>query len=347
MDPIHRNPLGLSGKRAHPAGNKISPRWELVLCPLGTTGQSLSSGWRARLWRFCLKSVTNPLVFCLSWGFLFFWVAGVLLLSGISRIFEAKPVDVMFKLKSLLIVSALATVSLCGVAQTRVIAHRGYWDTENSAQNSLSALRLADSLGVYGSEFDVQMTADGKLIVNHDDSIPGYNIFRTRYSRLKKVRLANGEPIPTLQAYLEEGKKLTTRLILELKPHPTAEQENRAVARTVRLVRRLGLQDRVEYISFSLNICKRLVALTPQSSIAYLNGELSPRALQPLGIRGIDYHYTVIDRHPEWVDEARRLGMTVNVWTVDKPEDIRRMIDRKVDFITTNRPVETRELLKR
>lgn len=40
----------------------------------------------------------------------------------------------------------------------KVIAHRGYWKTPSSAQNSLRALELADSIGVYGSEFDVWLT---------------------------------------------------------------------------------------------------------------------------------------------------------------------------------------------
>ena len=47
----------------------------------------------------------------------------------------------------------------------KVIAHRGYWKTPSSAQNSLRALELADSIGVYGSEFDVWLTKDDVLIV--------------------------------------------------------------------------------------------------------------------------------------------------------------------------------------
>ena len=53
-------------------------------------------------------------------------------------------------------------------AQTQVIAHRGFWKTEGSAQNSITALEKAAEEKLYGSEFDVQVTLDGKLIVNHD-----------------------------------------------------------------------------------------------------------------------------------------------------------------------------------
>lgn len=58
----------------------------------------------------------------------------------------------------------------------KVIAHRGYWKTPSSAQNSLRALELADSIGVYGSEFDVWLTKDDVLIVNHDAVINGMDI---------------------------------------------------------------------------------------------------------------------------------------------------------------------------
>ena len=40
-------------------------------------------------------------------------------------------------------------------AQTRVIAHRGFWKTQGSAPNSITSFLKADSIGYYGSAFDV------------------------------------------------------------------------------------------------------------------------------------------------------------------------------------------------
>ncbi len=40
----------------------------------------------------------------------------------------------------------------CTAPTTQVIAHRGYWDTHGSAQNSLASLEKADEIGAYGSE---------------------------------------------------------------------------------------------------------------------------------------------------------------------------------------------------
>lgn len=57
--------------------------------------------------------------------------------------------------------------------QTKVISHRGYWKTEGSAQNSVTSFLKADSIGSYGSELDVWLTADSVLIANHDRVFKG------------------------------------------------------------------------------------------------------------------------------------------------------------------------------
>lgn len=231
-------------------------------------------------------------------------------------------------------------------AQTQVIAHRGFWKTEGSAQNSIMALEKAAEAQLYGSEFDVLMTADGKVVVNHDSSIEGMVIAETPYKKLKNIRIKNGEKLPTLKNYLKKGKKLDIQLILEAKPLPTKEMEDEAIAKMVKMVKKMGLEKQVEYISFSLNMCEQLAKLTPKSEIAYLEGNIAPSELKKKGINGIDYHLNVIlNKHPEWVEEAHRLGMKVNVWTVNNESDMKKLIDMKVDYITTDQPLELKNLL--
>ena len=231
-------------------------------------------------------------------------------------------------------------------AQTQVIAHRGFWKTEGSAQNSLASLEKAAEEKFYGSEFDVQVTLDGKLIVNHDEKFHGFVIAETPYSDLKKIRLKNGEKLPTLKKYLKLGKKQDIQLILEIKSHKSKEVEDRITAEIVKMVKKMHLEDKVEYISFSLNICEQLVKLTPASEIAYLDGDITPSELKKKGINGIDYNLRVLENHPEWIDEAHRLGMKVNVWTVNEEVMIKKFIDMKVDYITTDQPLEAQKLVK-
>lgn len=249
--------------------------------------------------------------------------------------------------KKLILTGACMMLAWICVAQTQVIAHRGFWKTEGSAQNSIASLQKAASAKVYGSEFDVQLTSDGVIVVNHDDTIDGLTIAQTSYDQLKNLKLKNGEKLPTLEDYLNEGKKLPgVQLILEIKPHQTKEQEDKIAAQAVRMVREAGMEKQVEYISFSMNICERIANLTPESEIAYLKSDIAPKLLHEKGINGIDYHYKALLKHPEWIKEAKSLGMKVNVWTVNKVEDMKRMIDMNVDYITTDMPLQAEQIIK-
>lgn len=254
------------------------------------------------------------------------------------------------KLKSILLTSVLwiAAYSTTQAQQTQVIAHRGFWKTTGSAQNSIAALAKADSIHCYGSEFDVWLTNDNQLVVNHDDTFKGVTIQDATANVCTAVRLDNGELLPTLRQYLEKGKQTNTRLILELKPHRTPEQETRAIQSIVQMIKDFGLEGRVEYITFSRHATKEFIRLAPQGTpVYYLNGDLPPQELKDWGCAGADYHFKVFRQHPEWIDECHRLGMKVNAWTVNKAEDMQWLIDHKVDFITTNEPVLLQQLLKK
>ncbi len=249
-------------------------------------------------------------------------------------------------MNKLLIPCAMLAFSLSTIAQTKIIAHRGYWKADGSAQNSITALVKAAEAKVYGSEFDVQLTADKNIVVNHDDSINGMAVSDVSYAKLKQVKLKNGELLPTLDDYLKAGKAHPSiKMILEIKPHRTADEENTVTALTVRKVKEMGMEDQVEYISFSMNICEQLVRLTPSSQISYLRSDVAPKDLKAKGINGIDYYYKVLAQKPEWIKEAHNLGMKVNAWTVNEPDDIRSMHNLNVDFITTDIPVEAKKIV--
>lgn len=231
-------------------------------------------------------------------------------------------------------------------AQTKIIAHRGYWDCEGSAQNSIAALNKAHEVGVYGSEFDVSITADGVLVVNHDDSYQGHVIETSTYDELKNLKLKNGENLPTLKAYLQQGKANPgTQLILEIKPHKRVVNEDKAVKEILKMVKKFKLEKQVEYISFSMNICKELIRRAPKAKVAYLGGEVSPQDLKTLGFTGLDYHHNVFKKNPTWINDAKAAGLTVNVWTVDDPALMKSLISQGVDYITTNQPVTLKKLL--
>lgn len=225
------------------------------------------------------------------------------------------------------------------IAQTQVIAHRGYWKAKNASQNSIAALIQADSIGCYGSELDVWLTKDNGLIVNHDPHYRGYGMETSTLATLKGFKLSNGESMPSLEEYLEAAKPLKIRLIIELKKHKKPKRETKAVEDIIKAVNIAGLNERVEYITFSLHALKEFIKMAPAGTpVYYLNGDLTPPELKATGCSGPDYNQSAFRNNPEWIKEAQELGMKVNVWTVNREEDMQWFLEQKVDFITTDMP---------
>lgn len=249
-------------------------------------------------------------------------------------------------MKKLIVMAAACLMTLAAAAQTKIVAHRGYWDCAGSAQNSITSLKLADKIGCYGSEFDVHLTKDGVIVVHHDQNVGKIDIQTSTYKALKKERLRNGEKIPTLEQYLDAGKDLSCKLVLEIKRQMVQSHEDSLVRQCVDLVKSKGLTDRIVWISFSGKACELLHQLLPDAHIQYLLGDWDPKTIKAKGLSGIDYEQKVLALHPEWIKECHDLGLVVNVWTVNDLNTINQFIKAGVDFITTNAPMEGLKLAK-
>ena len=251
----------------------------------------------------------------------------------------------MKKLASLLLAGL---VGLCAVAQPKVIAHRGYWNTDGSAQNSIRALVKADSIGCYASEFDVWMTVDSMIVVNHDPTVNGVDIQASTGKKVTAQKLKNGEHVPTLEEYLKVAATLPVRLVLEIKPQDSRSMERALVRKSLEMIKKYGLENRTDYITFSDNAYRELVKHAPKpGGVQFLNGDYVPAQVKATGGAGIDYSLKTLRKHPEWISEAHAMGLVVNVWTVNKEKDMKWCIEHKVDFITTNEPELLQSLLKK
>ncbi len=168
--------------------------------------------------------------------------------------------------KTIVLLIVFLTISMLSVqAQTKIIAHRGYWQTNGSAQNSLRSLEEAHRIGAYGAEFDVHLTSDNVLVIFHDDTIQGISIQDHPYSTIKDLTLSNGEPLPTLESYLQRSLTLPDiRLIFELKPHKTPERNREAARASVEMIRQMGLEDRTEYITFNNDAGLEFIRIAPR-----------------------------------------------------------------------------------
>lgn len=259
-------------------------------------------------------------------------------------------------MKKILLLSAMIAalfITQTAFAQKRqcgIVAHRGFWNCEEAgyAKNSLAALRCAQEAGFWGAEFDVNMTSDGVLIVYHDSDIKGKKIEKHPYSEFADFEIKNGEKIPTIDQYLEQGKLYPeTMLVYELKPHSSAEVEDRFIDLTIAKLEEHGLLDpeRVMFISFSLHICEVIAQRLPDFTVQYLDSNRNPDELADLGIDGVDYNQAVFKVHRKWYRKARKRDMSVNVWTVNHKKPIKKMLRLGVDMITTDNPLDAREIM--
>ena len=251
----------------------------------------------------------------------------------------------MKKISLFIIFCASSAYFSVNAQSSRVIAHRGYWRS-GVPENSIASLFAAQQLGIYGSEFDVWLTADGVAVIHHDAEIDGKKIETTPYSDIKDYILSNGETLPTLAVYLLAGaENQNTHLIMELKPHSDKQREDALVQEVFRLVEQYNVADHTEYISFSKNICRQLHILFPEAKISYLNGDMPPAEVKEQGWTGIDYKESVFREKPEWVAEAHTLGLTTNVWTVNTDESMEWCISHNINFITTDEPEKLANLI--
>jgi beta-glucanase (GH16 family)/glycerophosphoryl diester phosphodiesterase len=222
-----------------------------------------------------------------------------------------------------------------------VIAHRGAWKTKKLPQNSIAALKESIDLGCHGTEFDIRITADDSLVVNHDATHFGIAVESTPYKILAEKKLKNGEILPTLRSFLIEGMKnnLTTKLICEIKPSTIGVEKSRYIAqKVVDLVKDLGAEKYVEYISFSYDVLLKIKEVNPNAITQFLEGNKNPEQLKQDGINGLDYHYSVYQKNKSWIQSAKDQGLTLNAWTVNKPEDMDWFIASGFDYITTDEP---------
>jgi beta-glucanase (GH16 family)/glycerophosphoryl diester phosphodiesterase len=236
-----------------------------------------------------------------------------------------------------------------GFADNPVVAHRGAWKSKALPQNSIASLKHAIELRCTGSEFDVRLTADDSLVINHD---PDYNklpIEKSSYAALTAFRLANGEKLPTLREYIRAGLENNkhTRLVCEIKPSDIGKERGKTLAeKVVRMVNALNAQQMVVYISFDYDILKRIVELNPKANTQYLEGDRSPEQLKMDGISGADFHYSVYMGHPEWIESARQNHIALNAWTVNESAEMDWLLANGFDFITTNEPELLLERMK-
>ncbi|ADQ17928.1 glycerophosphoryl diester phosphodiesterase [Leadbetterella byssophila DSM 17132] len=249
----------------------------------------------------------------------------------------------MYKvLLSILFMSSVA------FGQNKVVAHRGAWKNTGAPQNSLESLKHSFELGCGGTEFDINMTKDGILVVNHDADYLGKRIEDHTYEELNQTKLKNGENLPLLEDFFKMSKKFKkTILFAEIKSAPSGAAKSAESAEKVyKMAKKYKALNRTIFISFSYPAVERLLTIDKKAHVQYLSGDKDPSTLKAAGVPGLDYNLGVLQKNPDWIKQAKSLGLSTNVWTVNKEDQMKYFLDAGIDFLTTDEPELALKLIK-
>jgi glycerophosphoryl diester phosphodiesterase len=225
-----------------------------------------------------------------------------------------------------------------------IIAHRGA--SFIAPENTVSSAKLAWELGTDAVEADIYLSKDNRIMVSHDPNtrrITGksYTIRETLSDTLRtldagayKNEKYKGEKIPFLEeiiATVPEGKKL----VIEIK----CGSEVLPLLRYT--IDQHGANRNFNFISFDFQTISDAKKTFPDNSCYWLcsdtliykkNIDLIPKA----GLEGVSLNYNIING--KTVTMAEAFGLELFSWTVDNPEEAKRLISLGVKGITTNRP---------
>jgi len=236
---------------------------------------------------------------------------------------------------------------------TAFIAHRG--SSHLAPENTLASFKLGWQ-ETTTCELDIQPTRDGKLLVIHDDSALrttgiDFAVAEHALSELQQLDAGSfkgiqwkGEKLPSLEeviAAMPAGK----RLLIEIKAGPEVVPE------LVRVIRASGKGNRLLIHSFDEAACVETRKALPHIPVYLLiasrhnplTGTWSPSLdetmlkVKEARLNGIGANDTaLVDASA--IQKIHSAGLKLNIWTVDRVHEAKKLIDLGVDGLITNRP---------
>jgi glycerophosphoryl diester phosphodiesterase len=240
-----------------------------------------------------------------------------------------------------------------GVMRPMIIAHRGAKGM--APENTLAAFRLGLEQGCEGIELDIHLTADGEIVVCHDETLDrttdGKGRIRDKtLQEIKKYDAGSwhsdafrGEKVPTLGEVFDLIPD-SIMVNVEVKQPYGGQIEDKLVD----FLRRRDLLERVVVSSFDHKCVRRIKLLEPKTKIGllYQSRLLDPAAYaQSFDVEVYSLHpyFRLIDA--EDVAKAVSLGYRVYPYTANDEHDLQELIDYGVSGIITDYPGRLKALL--
>ncbi|KZE70455.1 glycerophosphodiester phosphodiesterase [Paenibacillus elgii] len=240
------------------------------------------------------------------------------------------------------------------IQQPIVIGHRGA--AGEAPENTLASFELALRQGADAIELDVHLSADGEVIVCHDHTVGRTTDGTGAIAELTVAELMRldagrwfderftGERLPLL----EEVFQLVPSEIM-INVEVKCSYTPRLAERLAELLAQYNRLDSVVVSSFNHKVLKQLQEAIPnlRAGLLYVANFVSHRqmaaAAEGLNVYSIHPQHHTIDAGD--AAEATGYGLRVYPWTVNEPQDLRRIIDAGVSGIITDFPGRLRNLL--
>ncbi|MER0467410.1 glycerophosphodiester phosphodiesterase [Bacillus cabrialesii subsp. cabrialesii] len=241
---------------------------------------------------------------------------------------------------------------------TKIFAHRGA--SGQYPENTMLAFEKGIEAGADGLEFDVQLAKDGRIVVIHDErldrttSLKGfvkdtaYDVIKTANAAANHDQTYSDTKVPLLEDVLSWAEKKNFLLNIELK-NSVIRYEGME-EKVLEAVKRFNLEERVILSTFnheSLALCARLA---PHIERAVLTSDVLYQADRYItSIPAAGYHPRL--NSPGTADEVlkkmRNSSIKVRPYTVNRPEDIKRLIEAGADGIFTDFPAKAAAIAKK
>ena len=236
------------------------------------------------------------------------------------------------------------------------IAHRGF--SGKYPENTMLAFRKAIECGADGIELDVHFSKDGELVVIHDERIDrtcdgeGFVCDYT-YRELLQFDASAGfrgmygvNRIPTLREVFELIKPVDGFICnIELK---TGYNVYPGIEKAVyELIKEFALEDRIIISSFNHFSVARFKSLAPEIKCGFLEGDWILNFgwyTREHGVECVHPRFNTVTE--ETAEEIKENGIKINTWTVNEPDEIKRLYKLGVDAVIGNFPDMTKRVIE-
>jgi len=230
-----------------------------------------------------------------------------------------------------------------------IIAHRGA--SVAAPENTLAAIKAAQGAGADWVEWDTRVTADGRLLLQHDKTLERFTGEKVAVEALtfEQARQRDvgawfgkrfaGETMPGLEEAVEAALPGLVPLI---------ERKTGSAGQHFEVLRGMDVMEKVVVQAFDWDFLRELRKLAPGLRLGALGSkEISDEKLAAIADLKVGFvGWKAVDLKREDVGRLHGIGVDVAVWTVNDPQEIRKFLSWGVDAIITDDPASTRRVVE-